>query len=170
MILFRRYIVILLSILCFSCGDDEPDDKPVNIPVGHVFEPVVTDMVSSSVISLPYGVSFDYAVINSLEELHNRIPSDIIASNPQYENIDYADSSLVSLKFRCFYKPEYIEYKISRDREGQVNAGQIIHFTEPLHVEGYFVMSNLVTEKIASDDKISLWQSFSCDTVTKHER
>lgn len=155
------FILSLFLFACFSCEEEERGIIPSRISVKHMFDPVITEMTSSSPICLPDGISFESNIINSKQELTDYIPSDIIKQSLSYENIDFANSSLLSLKFRAFYKPYKIEYKISKSEEGQVFVKQMFFVVEPMHVSGYFVMSNLVTDKLDENDKISFEQSFT---------
>lgn len=153
-------IFSLALFICSSCQKEDEPNTPIRLSIEHVFEPFITGMDSSSPISLPGNVYTEIAIINSHQELIDKIPSDIIEGNSLYENIDYDSNSLLSVKFRCFYKPDKIEYKIYRNDDDQISIGQLIYVSEPLNVNGYFVLSNLVTEKLNANDQISFTQSF----------
>ena len=157
-----KYVVVIFLILftCFSCEKNEENNVPVRLSVGHVFVPVITDMIGSSPIHLPDGIYHEATIINSEEELINTLPSDIIASDTLYDSINYTNHSLLSLTFRSFYKPNNIEYKTYKDSDGRVEIKQILSVSDSLHVEGYFVMSNLIIDRLSKQDKISFEQSF----------
>ena len=82
------YIVILPIFLftCLSCNKDEHEDIPVQLSIERIFEPVITDMTSSSPICLPDGINSNITLINSQQELIRNIPSEIIE-----ETIDSMD-------------------------------------------------------------------------------
>lgn len=160
---YKNFYIAIFSLVLFACSSCQKDDEPnppIRLSIEHIFEPFITNMDSSSPICLPNEVYTEISIINSQQELIDKIPSDIIDGSSLYKNIDYDRNSLLSVKFRCFYKPDKIEYKIYRNDDNQISIGQLIFVSEPLHVDGYFVMSNLVTEKLNSTDQISFMQSF----------
>ncbi len=165
------YIVILPIFLftCLSCNKDEHEDIPVQLSIERIFEPVITDMTSSSPICLPDGINSNITLINSQQELIRNIPSEIIEESPLYEDINYESHSLLSLKFRSFYKPHKIEYKIYKNSDGQISIRQMFFVSGSIYTNGYFIMSNFVTEKLNANDKISFEQSFSFEETTPLE-
>lgn len=162
-------ISVFFLFTCLSCEKDEHQDIPVQLSIEHIFEPVITDMTSSSPISLPDGISSNISLINSQQELIRNISSDIIEETPLYENINYESHSLLSLKFRSFYKPHKIEYKIYKNSNGQISIRQVFFVSGSIYTNGYFIMSNFVTEKLNANDKISFEQSFSFEETTPLE-
>lgn len=165
----HKYIVIAFLTLfaCFSCAESEENDVPAQLSVEHVFAPLVTDMTSSSPIHLPDGVYHEITIINSEQEAADNLPSGTTESDTLYNNINYTDNSLLSLKFRSFYKPNKIEYRIFKDHEGQVAIKQMLHVSDSLHIKGYFIMSNLITDKLSKHDKISIEQSYFFEQETE---
>ena len=158
----QKYIFVIFLILftCFSCEKNEENNEYVQLSVKHIFVPIITDMIGSSPIYLPDGINYEAAIINSEQELVDSLPSEIITTDISYNNIDYTNSSLLSLKIRSFYKPNKIEYKIIKDCNDLVTIKQILYVSETLHPEGYFVMSNLIIDRLSKQDKISFEQSF----------
>lgn len=154
-------IVFLILFTCLSCEKNEEDNVPVQLSVTYVFAPIITDMTDSSPIHLPDGINYEVTIINSEQELVDSLSSDIIASDILYNDIDYINSSLLSLRFRSFYKPNKIEYKIFKDNNGQIAIKQILNVSDSLRVEGYFIMSNLIIDRLSEHDKISFEQSFA---------
>ncbi len=107
----KSLLIILFSLFTFlSCEEEEQHDVFTKVPIEKVFDLIITDMVSSSPIEIPNGLSYNYKIINSKNELSNYIPLDIIENPTSYDNIDYNIYSLISLKIRTFYKPNKIEY------------------------------------------------------------
>lgn len=159
----HKCIVVIFLILSsfFSCEKNEEDNNLVQLSVKHVFAPIITDMIGSSPIHLPDGINYEATIIKSEHELVDSLPSVIIASDILYNDIDYTKSSLISLKFRSFYKPNKIEYKIFKDNNGQVAIKQVLHVLDSLHLKGYFVMSNLIIDRLSEHDEISFEQSFA---------
>lgn len=159
----QKYLFVFFLVLftCFSCEKNEENNEYVQLSVKHVFVPVITDMISSSPIHLPDGVYYDATIINSEQELVSSLPSDIITSDISYNDIDYTNSSLLSLKFRCFYKPNKVEYKILKDCNGLITIQQRLYVSGTLRPEGYFIMSNMIIDRLSKQDKISLEQSVS---------
>lgn len=143
-----HYLLSAVLLACWGCEGNENEDLQAQPSVEYIFEPVVTEMAPSSAIALPDGTDLETSVINSEQELRASLPSDVLQSASAYENLDFSGSSLLSLKFRSYYKPEFITYQIVRDGEGQIILQQQIFVCEPLHIEGYFVLSNLATSKL----------------------
>ncbi len=157
----KSLLIILFSLFTFlSCEEEEQHDVFTKVPIEKVFDPIITDMVSSSPIEIPNGLSYNYKIINSKNELSNYIPLDIIENPTSYDNIDYNIYSLISLKIRTFYKPNKIEYKIYKDVNGNISIVQQLYVTNELNTKGYYTMSNIVTSKIDEKSTISLSQSF----------
>lgn len=159
--LFKRFATaVLLSALfiCVSC-EKEHFDVQTKIPVQCIYEPIITEMTSSSVIALPSGTNMVIKVINSKEELEEYLPREILDAHPLYEDIDFDNSSFVSLTTRQFYKPYNIQYEIVKNSETDFTLTQIIYHTGELYPQGYFIMSNFVIDKINADSKIKYWQA-----------
>ena len=158
------FLLLFILIIFQGCNKQETyDEQRVRLPVEYVFDPFITDMSSSSIIALPGGVYFEGKAINSTPELIEHVPSSVIASSPLYKEINYSTNSLLSLKSLLFYYPDKLEYKVHRKENGEVVVTQIIYASKPMDLNGYFVMSNLVTSKIMKNEKISLEQSLSFD-------
>lgn len=154
-------VIFLILFTCLSCEKNEEDNCLVQLSVKYVFAPIITDMIGSSPIHLPDGINYEATIINSEQELVDSLPTAIIASDISYNDIDYTKNSLLSLKFRSFYKPNKIEYRILKDCNSQVAIKQILHVSDSLCIEGYFIMSNLIIDRLSEHDKISFEQSFS---------
>ena len=145
----KSLLIIVFSLFAFiSCEEEEQHDVFTKVPIEKVFDPIITDMVSSSPIEIPNGLSYNYKIINSKNELSNYIPLDIIENSTSYKNIDYNTHSLLSLKIRLFYKPNKIEYQIHKDEYGNISIVQQLHVTNKLNTKGYYVMSNPLAELI----------------------
>ena len=155
-------LLIATGILCFlSCSTE--DNKPVKTPIEiyECFSPVLTPMVDSSIIALPHGVVAEQAIVNSREELYNKIPKQIINENPEYKKIDFENLSLIVFKLRMVFKPQKIEYIIYKEDSYTYEVIQRLYQEEVLRKDGLFVMSCVVTEKIATDSKLNVLQSAS---------
>lgn len=164
--LFKRYTAALLPAALFlfaSCEEEGNHDVQTKIPVQCIFEPIITDMVESSIIAFPLEKSLEIRVINSKEELHGYMPREILEAHPLYEDVNFNSSSLISLTTRAFYKPYNIQYTIVKNSEGVFVVTQNLYYTSEFYEQGYFVMSNFVIDKINSDSKIEylhsgIWQ------------
>ncbi len=162
----RLSIVIVATLvvtLFTACNSEEPEREiPHPVTVDKLFTTIVTDMVSSSAIALPDGINFEGFIINSFESLDNLMPSEVIEDSPEYQKIDFKDSSLISLKCRIFYDFNDIEYRIYKT-EDKLVVQQIIHKSKSMTPRGYFIMSNLMIEKIPDNISICLQQGYLLD-------
>lgn len=157
----NKYIVVtfLFLFIFFSCEKKEESNVSVQLSLKYVFVPFITDMVGSSPIKLPNGINYEATIINSEQELIDYLPSDIIESDVSYNDINYTKNSLLSLKFRSFYKPNKIEYRIFKESDGKIIIKQMINVSDSIRIEGYFFMSNLIIDRLSKNNKIYLEQS-----------
>ncbi len=155
-----RIIALLLLLACMSCNNhEEPNDETEQVRISYVFDPFITEMDSSSIISLPIGVIEKGIIINSTKELVRQVPSEVLESDSMYENIDFSDKSMLSLTFRFFYMPDKLEYRrIYKDEDGTLTVNQLFYVSSELQPEGYFIMSNAIIEKV-DNTNIYLTQS-----------
>lgn len=155
------FIASLVLFACLSCEREERFVPLERVEVKQVFEPVITDMDDSSPIRLPDKTYLETSLINSTQELIDKLPFSIIDDPTMYKDIDFNSSSLLSLKFRSFYKPYKIDYKIEKNSNGQIEVHQRLYTKEPMHIDGYYVMSNLIIDKTITYDTICLTQAYS---------
>lgn len=158
---YLKNITLFFLFMCFSCKEEEYRVTPEQLPVEHIFEPVITDMVSSSPLYLPDEIYCKATIINSRQELFDYLPLDIIEDTLQYEDINYSRCSLISMKFRCFYKPYKIEYKVYKKDDEHILIRQMVYTTDSLYINGFYIMSNLIAQKLNADIDISVEQGYS---------
>ncbi len=164
-----KVILFLLLFTCLSCGKEEVRNTSIKILVKHVFAPFVTNTGPSSPIDWPGSASSEIKIINSQQEFINNIPSEVIKEDSCIRNINYNSNSLISIKYLSNYKPDKIEYKISKNEENDISIMQNIYVTEPLYVYGYYIMSNVVTEKLDTYNKITMMQSYRFNETAETE-
>ena len=143
-----------------SCNKE--NDYPIDIPIEIYSQipPVSTPMEVSSIIAIPDGITEEHIVINSMEELQNNIPNKILNNNPEYQKIDFENSSLIIIKFRLFYELLKLDYKISTEVFHTYKIKQTLYVEKTLLKDGLFVMSCVVTKKIPTYSDINIEQSF----------
>lgn len=162
--MFRIKSNIILSLFfIFASASCNNTEVPITnaIHIGHTFEPIVTSMVPTSIISLPNGVSFEGIIINSASELINKVHPDIINTDHQYETMNYSDSSLISLRFRLFYYPIDSKHNILQDANGDIIVQQLLSVNETMNKDGYFIMINMSTSKLPSNANVRIEQSLT---------
>lgn len=154
------YFLIIASCFIISCNKE--NDIAIQIPIEIYCQipPTVTSMTESSIISMPDGVIEEHVVINSEEELHRNIPSQIINNNYEYQNLNFDDLSLIMIKLRLFFELKDIEYKIYRGNANTYLIKQSLSVKNNALSNGLFVMSCVVTEKIAVNNELIIEQSF----------
>ncbi len=157
---YIRIIALMLLPVCMSCNNhEEPYDGTKQVRIDYVFEPFITEMDSSSIISLPIGVITKGIIINSTKELVRQVPSEVLDSDSIYENIDFSEKSMLSLTFRLFYMPDKLEYRrIYKEEDGTLTVNQLFYVSSELQPKGYFIMSNVIMDKVDSTN-IYLTQS-----------
>ncbi len=148
----------LFSLLSCNKKNDISIDIPIEIY--SQISPVSTPMKASSIIALPDGITEDHIVINSMEELHNNIPNQILNDNPEYQKVDFNNSSLIIIKFRLFYKLQKLDYKIHTEDFHTYKIRQMLSVENTLLKDGLFVMSGVVTKKIPTYSTLTIEQSF----------
>ncbi len=153
-------LLMATSFLCLS-SCDKGNDISINTPIEiyDQFPPYITPMDTSSIIAIS-GAMAKHIVVNSLQELHDNIPSQILHDNPKYQKIDFNSSSLIIIKFRLLYKPQKIDYKIFTENSKDYKILQTLTVENTLITDGFFVMSCVVTEKISNNSPITLVQAF----------
>lgn len=164
-----KYLILFFLFICFSCKEEEYCVTPDPLTVEHTFEPVITDMISSSPLYLPGEIYCKATIINSRQELFDYLPLDIIEDTLQYEDIDYSCSSLISMKFRCFYKPYKIEYKVYKNDDEHILIRQMVYTTDSLYIDGFYIMSNLITQKLDVDISVEQGYSFEEEKLYSSE-
>ncbi len=147
---------------CVWCADSPAVVKKHEVRVEHSFPLIITDMTSSSKIAIPSGANFDCRVINSADELHRLLLPEIIEDTPGYDDIDFTEQSLVSLKFRSFYKIKYINSKVYRG-DYNLEVRQTIHVSPDYTPSGFYVMANLLTDTVPDNLPIRMVQTYRCD-------
>ena len=160
--LVYKIISVLLVFVGVSCqsGDSPIEDIPIR--VDYEFYPIVTDMTSTSVIAFPDEINYECFVINSKEELIKCLPLEIINTDYRYESIDFDKQSILSIKYRIFYNIEDIEYAILNS-DNKIEINQYINVVGNIVPNGYFVMNNLLVDKISDYSSINLRQSYTFD-------
>ncbi len=148
----------LFSLL--SCNKENDISIDIPIEIYSQISPVSTPMKASSIIALPDGITEEHIVINSMEELHNNIPNQILNDNPEYKKIDFNNSSLIIIKFRLFYKLQKLDYKIYTEDFHTYKIRQMLSVENTLLKDGLFVMSGVVTKKIPTYSTLTIEQSF----------
>lgn len=158
--IFNFQIVLFLCLLC-SCGPEEPEkitEDPINIE--YEFPLTITQMIPVSPIALPDGLSFEGKIINSENQLTEILPTSVIKGDKHYNDIDFRNHSVITLKYRMFYNVKSVETKFFYVDE-KIVVKQLIHVLGPLVPEGYFVMSNFISDKLPENMELSVQQSFS---------
>ena len=148
----------IFSLLSCNKENDTPIDIPIEIY--SQISPVSTPMEASSIIALPDGIAEEHIVINSMEELQNNIPNQILNDNPEYQKIDFDNSSLIIIKFRLFYELQKLDYKIYTEDFRTYKIKQMLSVEKTLLKDGLFVMSCVVTKKIPTYSALTIEQSF----------
>lgn len=162
--IFKNTCCLIMAMSVFvllSCNKD--DEFPMSEPVEvHYQMPSVSvPMEASSIITLPDGVSGECVVANSIQELYKNIPSQILDETPEYQKIDFNSSSLIIVKFRSFYKLQTLDYNIYKDETQTYKIRQKISVENVFQNKGSFVMSCIVTEKIPTNSKLIVEQSYT---------
>lgn len=153
-------VATIVATIFTACNSEEPPkEEHLSVTINQAYPIIVTEMEPSSIIALPDGISFDGNISNSLERMFDILPSDVIKEFPEYSNIDFKNHSLISLKYRMFYKIENIEYSIFKT-DNNIVVNQLLYVSGDLSLVGYFVMSNLMTDKIPDNATINLQQSY----------
>lgn len=154
----QKFFFIMLFILqmCIACHQYEQHEY--HYTVKKKAQIVVTDKISSSIIALPNGVQQEYKIINSQQELESYIPASILNSDSIYSNIDFDVNSVVSVKFIFYCEPKQIDYVI-KEADGKVSIYETVSKYGDFNVNGYFVMTGILTDKLPDDVDVSIWQS-----------
>lgn len=155
------FLTISFLVLLCSCGPEEPKriiENPIEIE--YEFPLKITEMIPSSSIALPDGLSFEGHIINSTSQLLEVVPSSVIREDSRYMDVDFNNNSILSLRYRVFYDVMDVETKLV-NIDGNVVVKQLIYVSGPLVTDGYFVMSNFISEKLPESGNLVLQQSFS---------
>lgn len=159
---FTCCLLMVISDFClFSCNKENDITTDTPIEIYKQIPPVTTPMETSSIIALPDGVNEEYLVINSKEELCQNIPYTILTNNPDYQNADFNNSSLIIIKFRLFYELKESDYRINTRDFKTYKITQALSVDKTLLKEGFFVMSCVVTKKIQTNSTLSIEQSLT---------
>lgn len=159
---FTCCLLMATSVFCLlSCHEENGISVDMPIEVYNQISPVSTPMEASSIIALPDGITEEHIVINSMEELYNNIPSQILNDNSEYQKINFENSSLIMIKFRLFYNFQKLNYIIHTEDFHTYKIRQMFSVENALLKDGLFVMSCVVTKKIPTDSTLAIEQSFT---------
>ena len=156
-----RWAVLMVIMLLNACNSEEPKViEEVPVEVEYVYDPIVTKMESDSPLDFPASIGVEWHLIRNEEELHYYFPTEIISSHQEYEQIDFSEYNLISLKFRVFYEVYKIEYKL-RQNDKKLVVLQHLDVNGAIVPEGFLVMSNILVKKDVDISYIELTQSYS---------
>lgn len=153
------FTMLFTFITICSCNESEQHDEGHYLVIKEEAPLVTTGMNKFSLIAIPDSIYSKIEIINSEEELNTNIPISFTKDIPLYEKLNFSESSIVNIKFRCFYAPEKITYKIL-EKQNKITIQQLIYTSGDINYEGYFIMSSLLIDKIQKKDDIILSQSF----------
>ena len=154
----------LLLITCYfalqSCEEDK--DKPVKML--KIFEqstPFIVAKDSSSIISLPHGVTEKYAICNSKDDLCKNIPQELEAYYSTAYNVDFDKYSIIVCIFRIYYPLIKVDTQIIVSGENNYDFVRNLMVKDTTEEKAFNVFYYVVTEKIQSDSQIKGLQSIA---------
>lgn len=156
------FICHLLSITsCFTiCSCEEDKDEPVKmLKIFDQSTPFIAAKDSSSIISLPHGVTEKYVICNSKDDLCKNIPQELEAFYSTAYNVDFEKYSIIVCIFRIYYPLIKLDTQIKVSGKNNYDFVRNLIVKDTTEEKAFNVFYYVVTEKIRSDSQINGLQS-----------